>query len=86
MRNQADLEAIHRQSFKNRELLQQSERAGCFYCQTTFSASEVRNWVHEKDGGATALCPRCGIDAVLPETGPNTLTNALLAEMHERWF
>ena len=36
--------------------------------------------------GLTALCPRCGIDAVLPDAAPIKLTNDLLAEMHARFF
>jgi hypothetical protein len=36
--------------------------------------------------GVTALCPRCGIDAVLPSAVPVALTAELLAAMHAHWF
>ena len=81
--NPADLESIHGFSDHHRELLAQSERAGCFYCRRTFDPREITKWV---DGGVTALCPRCGIDAVLPSAMPVPLTAELLASMHSRWF
>ena len=73
MRNLADFESIHRLSSRNRGLLARSDRTACFYWQAVFGPSEV---MHLVDGaqlktgdtahGITALCPRCGIDAVLP--------------------
>lgn len=37
--------------------------------------------------GQTAMCPRCGIDSVLPDrTFGFRLTNALLVAMERRWF
>ena len=71
MLNRADLESIHRHSSRHREVVVGSSRCGCFYCLSEFSPTEITDWV---DGqvddddlqlGATALCPRCGIDAVL---------------------
>jgi hypothetical protein len=93
MRDRADLESIHTYSSKNRQLLGKSVLAGCFYCCNTFSPSEIQDWVDGKqvetgelDDGITALCPRCGIDSVLPEGIPFHLDGALLAEMHEYFF
>ena len=88
--NRADLESIHRFSDHHRELLAQSERAGCFYCRRMYDPREITEWIDgphlESGGGITALCPRCGIDAVLPSTMPVPLTAELLAEMHSHWF
>ena len=93
MRSSADLESVHRFCTNNRELLARSDRAGCFYCQAIVDASEIEDWV---DGaqvetgalsdGVTALCSRCGIDAVLPSAAPIKLDAPLLAEMHQYWF
>ena len=47
-------------------LVTQSRRCGCFYCGSIFDPKEIRKWA---DHGRTALCPRCGVDAVLPERG-----------------
>ena len=93
MLNRADLESIHKFSTRHRELLSRSERAGCFYCQEFFSPTEVTDWIDGRqvetgslDDGVTALCPRCGIDAVLPSAAPIPLTPDVLAEMRHHWF
>ena len=93
MRNRADLESIHRFSSKNRELLSQSNNASCFHCLASFAAGEVQDWVdgprHEAgdlDNGVTALCPRCGIDAVLPSAAPVKYDAGVLAEMNQHFF
>lgn len=91
--NRADLESIHRYCNQNRELLERSERAGCFYCEQLFSAAAITNWVDgpqvetgSTDDGVTALCPHCGIDAVLPSAAPIPLNAEVLAEMRHHWF
>jgi hypothetical protein len=89
--NRADQESIHKFSDHHRALLAKSDRAGCFYCEAVFAPSEIEDWVDVPDGageedGVTALCPRCGIDAVLPSAAPIKLTPELLAEMHAFWF
>ena len=93
MRSAADLESVHRFCTNNRELLTGSDQAGCFYCQAIFDARQVEDWVDgpqvetgELADGITALCPRCGIDAVLPSAAPIKLDASLLAAMHQYWF
>ena len=73
--------------------VRKSDVAGCFYCQAFFSPDEISEWVDGRqpetgntDDGVTALCPHCGIDAVLPNAIPTVLTAELLAEMHAYWF
>ena len=34
----------------------------------------------------TALCPRCEIDSVLPESGEYPLTKDFLRRMYDYWF
>ena len=89
-------EVLHQFSSYHRQLIEQDEitQVSCFYCLEVYPKEEIREWI---DGGCTALCPRCGIDAVLPEarflldTGQdlvqiNTLFPELLREMHDTWF
>lgn len=67
------------QSTCNRGALRQFRVAGCFYCCHVSLAAAVFEWVHD---GQTALCPRCGVDALLPgQTDP-----AVLAAGLEHWF
>jgi hypothetical protein len=77
-----NLEAAHDQSFRNRPLIENGGACGCFYCLKTFDASEVVMWVHDD---STALCPHCGIDAVLSSKGCS-IAAAFLHSMHARWF
>ena len=91
--NRADFESVHAFSSRNRELLARSERAGCFHCQALFDADEIKDWVDGRqvdtgslDDGETALCPKCGVDAVLPSGAPITLDDTLLAEMRHHFF
>ena len=93
MLNRADLESIHRFSSRHRELLARSDRAGCFYCRQIFDPAAITDWVDgpqvgtgDTADGVTALCPRCGSDAVLPSAMPVALTAELLAEMRAHWF
>jgi len=61
---QAEAEFIARFSFRNRSRIAAASRCGCFHCHAVFPGSEVQDWT---DDGQTALCPRCGIDAVLAD-------------------
>ena len=94
MRSVADLESIWRYCTHHRDLLARSDRAGCFHCGALFSPTEITEWINEPPAehsgqvtpaGVTALCPRCGMDAVLPSaTVP--ISPELLAQMAEHYF
>ena len=93
MLDRADLESIHKYSDHHRDLLGRSERAGCFYCETVFDPGEIEDWIDGRQietgstkDGVTALCPRCGIDSVLPSAAPIPLNAEVLAEMRHYWF
>ena len=94
MRNRADLESIHKFSSRNRQLLEESDLAGCFYCQARFAPSDILDWIPENlddsseglDSGVTALCPKCGIDSVLPSAAPIQFDDTLLSDMKAYWF
>jgi hypothetical protein len=77
------LEALHRQCIRHRSEIESAARCGCFNCGATFGPGDITDWVDE---GTTALCPRCGIDSLLPEQASQPLTPALLEAMHEYWF
>jgi hypothetical protein len=90
--NRADLEGIHKHSSRHRDRVEQSSVCGCFYCLAFFTPSEIKDWVDVPEGaddeaGVTALCPRCGIDSVLPDSVPGApLSPELLAAMQRHWF
>jgi len=80
------LKDIGRYSLNNKTAIGKSEVCGCYYCCRTFMPLEIIEWI---DSNNTALCPRCGIDSVLPSyiTGIDTITDSeFLNDMHEYWF
>ena len=74
-----DIENAPRESRHNHTAISGDTVCGCYFCLTVFTGGTIEEWV---DGGTTALCPRCGVDAVLP--GVND-TDVLIAA-HDRWF
>lgn len=78
----SDLYRWHRQSSYHRErIFGQSAIAyvSCFYCCRQYPAHKVKEWI---DDGQTAICPLCGIDAVIPVH----MGDEALKEMHDHWF
>lgn len=47
----------------NRQALEKSSKCGCVYCCEQYYPIEIEEW-----SGDTAICPRCGIDAVIPNS------------------
>jgi hypothetical protein len=85
-----DVKLAHDKSSKHREEVLASALCGCFYCCATFEPKEIVEWVEERrmspPGGQTALCPRCGIDAVIGDKSGFELTPAFLERMNSFWF
>jgi hypothetical protein len=83
-----DLNAAHKAARFNRDILETNSKCGCFYCLKVFSPSEIVEWCPEldEDEEVTAICPYCGIDAILPESAGYPLTDEFLGAMQERWF
>ena len=77
-----ECEQAHKSSSKNREKLIQDKKCGCFYCLNIFSPTEIKNWL----GKETAVCPHCGIDAVIGEGSGYPITKQFLEKMKQYWF
>jgi hypothetical protein len=79
----------HGQSNRHRHQVLASERCGCFCCLAIFAPAEIEEWTdayHYEPRGATALCPRCGIDSVIGSQSAYPITVDFLAEMKAYWF
>ena len=56
----------------NRTAIKNSTECGCVYCMETFDPLQVIEWCSDYDEVKqqfcedTALCPKCGIDSVVP--------------------
>jgi hypothetical protein len=78
-----ELKLAHKRSFRNRPEIEASAKCGCFYCGKSFAPNEIANWV---DDSQTALCPKCGIDAVLGSGSGLSISKQVLDEMNGYWF
>jgi hypothetical protein len=73
---------LHRHTRANRMELEASEVCGCIACERIYFPSEVVRWL--EDG--TALCPHCGVDAVVGSVSGIPIMPGVLRRAHERWF
>lgn len=87
MTSKPSVQAAHAHSSGHREEILESDVCGCFYCKSTFAPSEILDWVDEVDGvGTTALCPHCGIDAVIGSASGYPIDDEFLGAMNQHWF
>lgn len=75
--------AAHERTTHHRDEVLQSETCGCFHCLKVFPPSKIVRWIHD---GATALCPRCGVDAVIGSASGYDLQGTFLRQMQHYWF
>lgn len=68
-------------STNNRKALLVSTECACVFCLNRYDPKEITEWCDDVGkSNVTALCPRCGIDAVIP----NSLVNYDM-EMLNKW-
>ncbi len=78
-----DLVKTKEQAIHNRQTLSTEQVCGCFYCLRIFDAKEI---VWQDAADDTAMCPYCGIDAVIGERSGIPITKQFLKGMREYWF
>ena len=78
------LNEIKKHAQDNEIEIVQSTQCGCFFCRHIFSARDVQEWIDED--GITALCPECGMDAVIGDASGYTVDKNLMKEMNLAFF
>jgi hypothetical protein len=86
-----DYSKIHRHCGWHENEVMKSEKCGCFSCLKIFPASDIVEWIDEPETcprgeGRTAVCPNCGIDAVLPENAEYELSEGFIKDMGQEFF
>jgi hypothetical protein len=75
--------------------IQSSTVCGCCNCLQIFAPDDVVAWtgldMHNLDDpraidNQTALCPRCGSEAVIGDRSGFQINNQFLSRMNEAWF
>lgn len=79
-----DCVKAHRFCANHKEQLAKDNVCGCFYCGKIFNPAEIQSWLDDEKG--TAVCPYCGIDAVIGESSGFPISEAFLDEMYRHWY
>ena len=79
-----DIIEAHKYSINHRSKILKDEKCGCFYCLQIFSPTEIIEWIDDESG--TAICPYCGIDAIIGESSGFPITEEFLLKMKNYWF
>ena len=82
-----ELNVFYSLSIRNEESILKSDFCGCFHCISIFPVADIKlsEMVVEKDGFRTAICPICGIDAVLGDASVE-VSAELLEALKEHYF
>ena len=82
-KKEALLQKLHACSSHNRQQIATAGKCYCFHCESVFSPGEITNFA---DNGQTALCPACGVDAIVPDSADEAIDEELITEMNRYWF
>ncbi len=80
---ESQMKRLHAYASHNKDLVEKSDKCYCFYCKSIFESSEVNSYIDVKQ---TALCPKCHIDSVIPDSINEIVDESIISEMHDYWF
>ena len=78
-----DIKLASQYSKNNKEQIEVSVQAGCYYCLSIFAPKEIYEYC---DSGTTVLCPKCRIDSVIGSNSGYSIDLSTLKKLHEYWF
>lgn len=79
------LKELHDRAAKNDTEILNSDVCSCFFCRQTYSARDVQDWITEDDG-VTAICPICGMDAVIGDRHEGRIDHDTLKQLNLRYY
>ena len=80
---EARLKKLHCYSTHNKKWVDTADQCYCFYCKRRINAADITEYA---DDGQTALCPKCGVDSLLPDSIEEAVDAITVSLMHEYWF
>ncbi len=89
MESEKLVKKAHKFTSNNRDLIGSSKACGCCYCCSIFDPAKIVTWIgHCRNPSlkTTAICPQCGIDAIIPDASGIEINHKFLKEMSNRWF
>lgn len=80
-----NLNYFHKAHFTGGGRIKPVAEYGCYYCAEVYVLAEhpIQEWV---DGKQTALCPVCGIDAVIPKLRSISFDEIDMKRLQEKMF
>ena len=69
--------------------LSRSVSCGCYRCGTIFLSKDITQWIgldKNNADNATAVCPFCGSESVIPKSSSYPLNKDFLDHMKKYWF
>ncbi|MCI1245109.1 MAG: sel1 repeat family protein [Bacilli bacterium] len=85
MKNEKELTELAKHSKHNEIEIIKSKTCSCYFCRQSYSARDVNDWVNDKDG-VTAICPICGMDAVIGDACGIPFGKADLKELNLAYY
>ena len=82
--DQDNIMRAHEYSSNHKSEILKDKKCGCFFCLKIFSPKEINEWIEDTSG--TAICPNCGIDAIIGESSGFPITEEFLLKMKDYWF
>ena len=73
------IEEATRIAWKNRSKIKEDTVCSCYYCLSKYDGGEISEYL---DNEQTAVCPKCGIDSVIPED----VDEEILMDVNEKYF
>lgn len=68
---------------KNKNIISQSNKVGCYHCCKTFNYSDIKNFT---DNDQTALCPFCSVDCIIADSQGVNISEEFLIKAKKFWF
>lgn len=62
-----------------------SKTCSCIFCRQTYDARTVNDWINDEHG-MSAICPECGMDAVIGDNGGEPLDKVTLKELNLAYY
>lgn len=77
-----DIRQAPKISMKNSVAVEMAQQCGCYHCLAVFSKTDIQDWT---DQNRTALCPKCKVDAVIPDGCGIEINEENMKAIHDFW-
>lgn len=80
---ESQLNILQAYSSHNKKYIDTADSCYCFHCKSSFKATDIVSYT---DNGQTALCPKCHVDTIIPDSINHEVNESIIEEMNKYWF